>query len=567
MRYEFLRCVLWIGIFCLIAGCRTDLSRTVEQTDADVYAIIDETWTDAMGDRSNYRIPDTGLPEAEGDSNGIAIQIELSPSNVLTLPQAVSLATTHNRAYATEKEQLYLTALDLIDARHIYEPIPFGGGRGGLANDGDNRGAGGFGHLGIQRLLATGAQVSGDISMGWMDIISGDFRSGFSTVATAMVTQPLLRGSSRKIVMENLTQAQRNTLYQIRYFNRYRKEFVTSIISDYYRLLQLNDESINAGNHYNTLVEMYATLEKRALAGRLPKHELEQADQDKLAAFADYMQSQRDYKNALDAFKLQLAIGPNVRVSLDMHELEALKESVSSHLEISEEEAIGITLAQRLDLMNAADRVDDARRKVDVAADAIRTELNLIGYNDSETSNRTVFDTDPGELRKTRDRYEVGLQLDLPLDRLAEKTAYRRSLIAFLQQERAFQETFDTLILEVQRACRQVEEARHRYDVESESSQLAMQRTKNTLLLLQYDRANTRDVLDAQEDFLKARNASTEAAIDYAIACLEFFRDTGTMKIKPDGMWEAGQLSEITLTKKVPTSNVEKQDAKAIIAN
>jgi hypothetical protein len=86
-------------------------------------------------------------------------------------------------------------------------------------------------------------------------------------------------------------------------------------------------------------------------------------------------------------------------------------------------------------------------------------------------------------------------------------------------------------------------------------------------LLLQYDRANTRDVLDAQEDFLKARNASTEAAIDYAIACLEFFRDTGTMKIKPDGMWEAGQLSEITLTKKVPTSNVEKQDAKAIIAN
>jgi outer membrane protein TolC len=367
--------------------------------------------------------------------------------------------------------------------------------------------------------------------------------------------------------MENLTQAQRNTLYQIRDFNRYRKEFVTSIISDYYRVLQLNDESINARDHYNTLVEMYATLQKRARAGRLPEHELKQANQDKLTALADYIQAQRDYKNALDDFKMQLAIGPNVSVSLDMQELEALRESVSSQIEISEEEAIGITLAQRLDLMNAADRVDDALRKVDVAADAIRAELNLIGYNDSETSNRTVFDTDPGELRKTRDRYELALQLDLPLDRLAEKTAYRRSLIGFVQQERLFEETFDTLILEVRKAYRQLEEARHRYEVESESCRLADQRTKNTLLLLQYSRANTRDVLDAQKDFLKAKNASTEASIDYAIACLEFFRDTGTMKIKPDGMWEAKQLPEITLTKKVPTSSIEKQDAEAIIAN
>jgi outer membrane protein TolC len=250
-----------------------------------------------------------------------------------------------------------------------------------------------------------------------------------------------------------------------------------------------------------------------------------------------------------------------------MHELEALKDSVSSYIVISEEEAIAITLSQRLDLMNAADRVDDARRKVDVAADAIRAELNLIGYNASESSNRTVFDMDPGELRKTRNRYELGLQLDLPLDRLAEKTAYQRSLIAFVQQERAFQETFDTLILEVRKAHRQVQEARHRYDVESEGCRLADQRTQNTLLLLQYGRANTRDVLDAQEDFLKAKNASTEAAVDYAIACLEFFRDTGTMKIKPDGMWEANQLSEKKLTQEISTPVVEKQSNKEIFPN
>jgi hypothetical protein len=55
---------------------------------------------------------------------------------------------------------------------------------------------------------------------------------------SASVTQPLLRGSGRQIVQENLTQAERNALYQIRSFNRYRQTFVVSIVNDYYRVLQ-----------------------------------------------------------------------------------------------------------------------------------------------------------------------------------------------------------------------------------------------------------------------------------------------------------------------------------------
>jgi outer membrane protein TolC len=67
---------------------------------------------------------------------------------------------------------------------------------------------------------------------------------------------------------------------------------------------------------------------------------------------------------------------------------------------------------------------------------------------------------------------------------------------------------------------------------------LALERTSHTLSLIQYDRASTRDVLDAQDDLLDAKNAATEALVDYLTAGIEFLRDTGTMKIKPDGMWE-----------------------------
>ena len=40
-------------------------------------------------------------------------------------------------------------------------------------------------------------------------------------------------------------------------FHRLRAEFVTFIISEYYRVLQLNDEQVNARNHYYDLVEVY----------------------------------------------------------------------------------------------------------------------------------------------------------------------------------------------------------------------------------------------------------------------------------------------------------------------
>jgi len=128
--------------------------------------------------------------------------------------------------------------------------------------------------------------------------------------------------------------------------------------------------------------------------------------------------------------------------------------------------------------------------------------------------------------------------LDLPIDRLFEKNAYRRSLIALMQQQRAHQQATDTVVLEVQTSHRRMTEARQRYQIEQKSVTLAEKRTSNTLLLLQYGRASTRDALDAREDYLDTKDAATEAIVDYAVAVLEFFRDTEIMKIKPDGSWE-----------------------------
>ncbi len=527
-------CLVLAGL--ALTGCNTDLAQTAEQTDAAVYEIIDDAWDESYGSQTNYTID-------SADPNHTVRDIELGVLDQLTLSTAVTLATTQNRDYKTEKENLYLTALEQTDIRHLYEPMPFARGEGGYYKDGPVEGAGAYAGAGFEQLLATGARISTDISLGWIDILSGDIRSGFSTIATAAITQPLLRGAGRKIALENLTQAEQNTLYQIRSFNRFRKEFVTEIMTDYYRLLQLNDERINAWDYYFALAEMQKKLKKRTVAGKLPRYELEQAEQDQMNAMSDYVRAQKDYDDALDAFKLRLAIIPSTPIQLDMNELAALRESVGADIALSPQQAVEIALDQRLDLANVSDGILDAERKVDVAADAIRAELNLIGIaNPQNPSGRASVPSrslsNGTDLELTRDRYAAALQLDLPIDRLFEKNEYRRSLITLMQQQREYLQASDTVVLEVQTSHRRMTEAHQRYQIEQKSAQLAEKRTSNTVLLLQYGRANTRDTLDAREDYLDAKNAETEALVDYAIATLEFFRDTEIMKIKPDGMWE-----------------------------
>ena len=42
-------------------------------------------------------------------------------------------------------------------------------------------------------------------------------------------------------------------------------------------------------------------------------------------------------------------------------------------------------------------------------------------------------------------------------------------------------------------------------------------------------------------------NASTEALINYTIANLDFYRDTGVLQVRPDGMWAGPQVADLPL--------------------
>jgi len=516
-----------IIIFGLAGGCSTEHYK--EQADKEVYKIIDNKWQHSYGPKVNYTISDvTPSP------NDINIEKAVPKSGVITLAQAVATATAHNREYQSQKETLYLTALDLTLARHQFARQWFGTIDASYTRNSADESVGSDAELGFNQLLATGAQISTSIAIDWARFLTGDPRTSLGSVLSATVVQPLLRGSGRLVVQENLTQAERNALYQIRSFNHYRKTFVASIVEEYYSVLQRREEVANAKSNYDMQVESKRRLDMYAEAGRVDRFDVDEAEQSMLRAENNWVAAQQRYEQALDQFKIRLAEPTDADIKLDPNELEALKEVGISEPNYALDAAVETALARRLDLANSADRVDDAERKVKVAADNLGAELNLIG---SATVDSTP-DTDFARLQFHQGTYGLGLEADFPFNRKAERNAYREAIIAFTQQKREYQNYVDEVKLEVRDAYRRLREQAESYRIQKLSLELAQKRVESNEMLLDAGRIPVRLLLDSQNALVEAQNNYTGALVNHTVTKLNFFSNIGVLQVRPDGMWE-----------------------------
>lgn len=513
----------------LCGACSPDQYKA--KADREVYEIIDAKWQGDFGNKSNYMIADSNVPAPPND---IEIEKIVPPSGVLSLPQAVAIATAHNRDYLRQKEQLYLIALDLTLARHQFARKWFGTIDASYTRNSADESVGSDSRVGFSQLLADGAQMGANVAVDWARFLTGDPRTSLGSVLTATVSQPLLRGRGRKIVQENLTQAERNALYQLRSFARFRKTFVVSTVSAYYRVLQQQTTVVNAESSYYRLLESRKRLELEAEAGMASKSDVDEAKQRALAAENSWVQARERYERVLDEFKVTLTLPTDAEVELDPNELQNLEAVVTTQVDYTPQTAIEAALNWRLDFATSADRVDDAGRKVVLAADNLGAELNLVGSAGVDSTPSTKID----RLQFHEGTYTLGLEADLPLDRKAERNAYREALISLEQQRRNFENDQDNIELEVRDALRALNAEAEGYRIQKMALELAEDRLEAQKMLLDVGQSNVRLLLESEGDLLAAQNDVISSLVDFTIAGLSFYRDIGVLQVRPDGMWE-----------------------------
>ncbi len=98
-------------------------------------------------------------------------------------------------------------------------------------------------------------------------------------------------------------------------------------------------------------------------------------------------------------------------------------------------EASAYARQNRLDLMNQRGQVVDAWRQVGVTANALRAGLTVTAS--ANLATQPLADA-PVDFRASASTYTAGVQFDGPLNRMAERNAYRASQIAYQQARRNF---------------------------------------------------------------------------------------------------------------------------------
>jgi outer membrane protein TolC len=527
-------------IFGMTGACSPEHYKA--EADEEVYKIIDNKWHDSFGQKTNYIISDSDILPSPND---IQIETAIPSTRILSLAQAVAIATEQSRLYQRAKESLYSSALNLSGERHKYTRQWFGTIDFEYLREGDleeveedvSVGRNTDGELGFThtQLLPGGTILSYGLAIDWVRFLTGDPRTSLTSLLSTSFVMPLLGRGGGKVALEELTQDERDVLYQIRIFNRFRKDFVVGIVNAYYGVLQQRDQVTNAENNYKRVLESKERLVMEARAGRKTRVDVDEAQQNVLGAQSSRVSAQASYELALDRFKLRLALPTDADIELDQDELKALEELGITKADYTLDEAIETALLRRLDLANTADRIDDAVRKVVLAEDGLGPQLNITGNIDYPSPDDP--ETDFQKLRFHEGIYNFGFDADLPFDRKLERNAYRQALINLEDAQRTYDEELDRVKLDVRDAYRNLQETADRYNIQKNSLELAEQRVETNKLLLDAGRVSVRILLQSEDALLLAQNAVTAALVQHLDAKLSFFRDVGILQVRPDGMW------------------------------
>jgi outer membrane protein TolC len=519
-----------MSLAVLIAGCKSTAQQRAE-ADKEAYGLVvsKRARLGLAGEPFSIEPPPDCLRQR-------ILRGELKQSEPLRLPQVLEIAAENSRDYQTQREQLFLSALDLTLERWNFKlqntaSLDTGiQGRPDVVSGDPLAEANADANLGFSKLLGTGADIALGIGAGFARQLT--FEDGWHPVTNLglSITQPLLRGFGERIVLEPLTQAERNLVYSVRAYERYRHTYAVDAATRYWRLL----ESMNAVENQEANFKSLQTLTQRNLelakAGRLSDIDLGQARQDELRSQNDLISAQARLATQFDSFKLFLGLPIDFDLQLDKAALEELtREEVGG--ELPEDLALRYAVANRLDHQTVLDQFDDRRRKVIVAEDQLRSGLTL-----SANANVTSADPKPLDYDFRDTTWSATLSWKLPIDMLPERNGYRSALVSLQAAARECEDSQDRIEAGLRDELRSMATQREGYQIQLKAVDLAERRVDSAKLKLDAGRASTRDLLESQDALLTARNSATSALIDYNLARLAVWRDLEILRVDQEGI-------------------------------
>jgi tetratricopeptide (TPR) repeat protein len=277
------------------------------------------------------------------DENGVV---------VLDQSAAMEMALLHSREYQRVLENLYLSALNVTLERFRFDVQFFGGNstastiQGPLSGEGDkSRRLTTDTDIGAERLFATGSQLLVEFANSVVWQFAGPDRYTSVNLLNFSLLQPLLRGAGRAVVLEQLTDAERALLANVRQFQRFRQGFYLSVIAGgsagtepspagfavgsfnvtgpirggggYFGLLQQKIEIRNQRVNVLEFRENAERLQAFYDAQRVDRFQLDETTRDLYNSQVGLLSVQANYETAVDRYKIDLGLPPQLKVRIE----------------------------------------------------------------------------------------------------------------------------------------------------------------------------------------------------------------------------------------------------------
>lgn len=496
-----------------------------EAADHDVYRILDGTSAQLTGARRHMQV------ERAVDTLRKRLLRDHEPVP-LSLAQALDVAAENSREFQRQKETLYLAALNLTRSINDFSLRFGGGGTGSVSGiDDDSANARVGDDLSAQANSVAGTRIVANFVQTFLrSLLNGGGFDG-SSILDLTITQPLLRGSGRRIAREPLTQAERNVVYAMRDYERFRAQFAVDVVGDYWQIVRQMRDLANVEDTYQGLVTSREQIEELFAAGRKTITDLGRAKQSEFTADNQRVTARNRLETTLDRFKLTLGLPVSAKIALDPGELDKLLERGVQAMTITEEFAIRECLRRRYDFRTTVDEVEDAGRRVLIAEDALNMQLDFTAAISVPAESGRGLDLD-----WSRIDWSAGVDLDLLLNRVPVRNAYRSALITFDQAVRAREQAEDQLTASVRSALRDIQAALMSYQIQSQAVTLSAERAESTTELYAVGRGTALDKLDAVSDLLNAQLNRNAAIVDYAIARLALMNNLEAITLEPHGL-------------------------------
>lgn len=555
-------------LLLMLCGCQ---SSDLRMLDEHTRAMIRQSWSQSVGHdshvvadpaplsdvrplrdkRQSIKQPATRSPAAADlPARRVAAGSgDLAPDLLPSLPDdaasmdlegLLAYAIENSREYRNQKESLFIAAINLLSERHLWGPRFFNttsASFSGTPEAGDHDQA--LALINTFRAthrLPSGGEVAATALVSFVNLLhdAGGSEGQDATISLS-ARFPLLRGAG-EVAREDLIQAERELIYAARTFERFRRQFLLDVATRYYDLIQQIAAMNNRRRQLRSFVWLAERIEALATAGREPLFEVQRAQQQVLFARNNLINSEEQYVGSLDAFKI--FIGMPTTESLGIKPVEV---TVSEPL-LDEAQSINTALEFRLDLQTSADQVDDAHRRVGVAKNNLLPDLDVtaqvnFGTDSSRKYGGLDFDLDDSS-------YLLELRYDAPLDRRIEQLRYRRSLIDLERSHRSYTLRRDTVVQDVRRSIRQIQQARFTLALQDQNIEIARKRLRGVVLRLRS--LGPRDFIEAEADLLEAENRRDGALRDLRVSILRYLLDTGQLRVDQDGSWQPpGEMVEI----------------------